>query len=184
MIFWKRLYCHLSGRFCVFRFYRPIYMLMRTLSILRFCILALFFISSSTAYSQFWQQTNGVGGDETISVTVTGSGHIFVGSRGLHRSTDGGITWKQLFTNAPMWSVKAIAVQPSGRLILSLVTSDINGYSGPLQNGIYVSDNDAVTWTYVDSAAYSINGFAQSGDHIYAASIAHGIYSSADGSTG
>ncbi|MFI5263200.1 MAG: hypothetical protein ACHQM6_01650, partial [Candidatus Kapaibacterium sp.] len=94
--------------------------------------------------AQNWVQTNGPGGDHISSIAVNSKGDIFIASRRLDRSTDGGKTWMPLFLSAPLWSIGNITLQPSGRIIVSgsdtVFASDDNGDTWnrlPLRSGTF-----------------------------------------------
>jgi photosystem II stability/assembly factor-like uncharacterized protein len=105
-------------------------------------LLFLLVLSAGNAFGQLWQQTNGVGGDGTRAIAVNSQGHIFVASAALHRSTDGGVTWKQIFLNLP-GTIGKIVVQPTGRIIVAISYYDGFNYSFP---AFYFSDDNGDNW--------------------------------------
>lgn len=101
----------------------------------------LLLILTANTYGQFWQQTNGPSGDNIRDIAVNSNGDIFVVSRGVHRSTDKGVTWRQIFTESSLWNFRQIIIQPSGKIF---VVSDemINGNL----KGVYSSIDNGNTW--------------------------------------
>ncbi len=105
-------------------------------------LLFLLVLPVGSAFGQLWQQTNGVGGNGTRSIAVTSQGHIFVASTALHRSTDGGVTWKQIFLNLP-GPIGKIVIQPTGRIIVAIDYYDGSNHSIP---AFYSSDDNGDSW--------------------------------------
>jgi photosystem II stability/assembly factor-like uncharacterized protein len=102
-------------------------------------LLFLLLLPVGNAFGQLWQQTNGSGGDRISSMAVNTQGHIFVVSRTLQRSTDGGVSWVRLLPSTPFGILGKIAAQPSGRLLLSMGQYD--NYSDPLDSIVFSDDN-------------------------------------------
>jgi len=109
-----------------------------------FFAFAILTILADISLAQEWVQTNGPGGDQISSIAVNAKGHIFIASRALHRSTDGGITWTQLFTNSPLSSIRKVFAQPSGAII-ALLDYPVN-YPDTVSSGIYRSVDNGNTW--------------------------------------
>jgi photosystem II stability/assembly factor-like uncharacterized protein len=106
---------------------------MRTKSLLLVIIILVAYATQTMA--QFWEQTNGGLEAKVYTIAITKNGNIFSQSDALHRSTDGGMTWKQIFTEAAIGSLGRIISLASGRIIL--VRKD---------SGLWKSDDDGGTW--------------------------------------
>src|ERR1700716_3377595 len=89
-----------------------------------FFIFAILLVYADISHAQNWVQTNGPGGDHISSIAVNSHGDIFIASRRLDRSTDGGKTWVHLLPSVRDWSFGKIAFQPSGRVIVSIQHRD------------------------------------------------------------
>jgi photosystem II stability/assembly factor-like uncharacterized protein len=120
-----------------------------------FCLccftLASFF--ASDVHGQVWEQTSGPGGDWIQSIAVNDQGHIFVVSRGLHRSTNKGQTWTQVFSQAPNFSLKKIFAQPSGTLILLLTHYSQPHTIDTAISGVYSSKDNGDTWLRISRSS-------------------------------
>lgn len=105
-------------------------------------IIALLLLTlTANTYGQFWQQTNGPSGDNIRDIAVNSNGDIFVISRGVHRSTDNGITWKQVCVESSLWNFHQIIIQPSGKIFLVAdETTKVN------MKGVYSSTDNGSTW--------------------------------------
>jgi photosystem II stability/assembly factor-like uncharacterized protein len=100
---------------------------------------------ASAAIAQQWSQTAGPGGDFLQTITINKQGDIFAVRAALHRSTDGGKSWKRIFPQAPLNSITSLIAQPSGRLIAQVALSYDN-YKNPSSGQLFFSDNNGDSW--------------------------------------
>ena len=107
-----------------------------------FFALAVLMVFTQNSNAQFWQQTNGPGGDNTQSVAVAPNGTIFVASRALHRSTDDGKTWQRILQDIPIWYIQKVVAQPSGAIIVF-----VNPYYQDIPNTLLRSTDNGDSWT-------------------------------------
>jgi hypothetical protein len=86
-------------------------------------ILLAVFIGRDISYGQLWEQMNGPGIDRIFSSKITRAGDIFVYTHIIHRSTDGGQTWKHvapdIFTNERDLRRADMFEHPSGSLFIA-----------------------------------------------------------------
>jgi len=121
---------------------------------------------------------------------------IYVGaaSGGVLKTTDGGITWNNLFDDVPVISVGDIAIDPNNPDILYAGTGEANASSFSfLGNGIYKSNDGGASWQHLglDSSGYigrivvdysnSQRVFVASCGYLFTANDQRGVYRSTDG---
>ena len=83
-----------------------------------------------------WVQTPGPTGGNITALAVTGAGTVLAGTEeGVHRSTDGGASWKWASATMTYRSISALAFDTSRTII-----------AGTGQGRIYKSTDDGVTW--------------------------------------
>ena len=83
-----------------------------------------------------WVQTQGPSGGNITALAVTPAGTVLAGTEeGIHRSTDGGATWKWASATMTYRSVSALARDSSGAVFV-----------GTGQGKIYRSTDDGVSW--------------------------------------
>ncbi|HET9137004.1 MAG TPA: T9SS type A sorting domain-containing protein [Candidatus Kapabacteria bacterium] len=108
---------------------------------------------ASICFAQQWSQTAGPGGDFLQTTAINKQGDIFAVRAALHRSTDGGKTWKRIFQEAPINSIASLIVQPSGRLIAQIILS-VDNYRNPSSGQLFFSDDNGDSWQQ-----FPIHGF-------------------------
>ncbi|MGC8864577.1 MAG: VPS10 domain-containing protein [Bacteroidales bacterium] len=84
---------------------------------------------------------------------------IYVGaaSGGIFKSTDGGITWQNVFTDAPVISIGSLAIDPGSPQVIWAGTGEANSSSFSfVGNGIYKSEDGGQTWQHkgLEQSAY------------------------------
>jgi photosystem II stability/assembly factor-like uncharacterized protein len=116
------------------------------------------------------------------------------GLGGLLRSSDGGATWQEIFSDKPVSSIGAIAVAPSNPKIVYIGTGEPNLRSDiAFGDGVWRSDDGGDTWKHagldgtgqiaavtVDPADPNIVFVAAVGDP-YRAGPERGVYKTSDG---
>ena len=69
---------------------------------------------------------------------------------GLIKTTNGGTTWKELFTDQPVYSIGAIALAPSDSNVIWVGTGEGNvRNTASFGNGVYRSTDAGETWKYL-----------------------------------
>lgn len=145
---------------------------------------------------EFAGPTN-IGGRVTdIEIPSGTTSVIFVAaaSGGILKSTDGGLSWKNVFSNQPVIPVGDIAIDPGNPDLMYAGTGEANSSSQSFRgDGIYRSVDGGETWQHsgLDEAAYFgriIIDYSNS-DRVYAAACGNlftpdgnrGIYRTTDG---
>ena len=96
---------------------------------------------------------------------------VYVGnaSGGIHKTTDGGVTWNPIFDNQSALAISCIEFEPGNPNTLWVGTGDaqISGYPF-IGDGIYKSTDDGNTWSAVTLAANAtaIRTIASAGNHV------------------
>ena len=121
---------------------------------------------------------------------------IYVGAAtgGILKTTDGGMTWENLFNDIPVISIGDIAIDPNDLDIIYAGTGEANSSSYSFWgNGIYKSTDAGENWTPsgLDNSAYigrilvdysnSQRVFAAACGYLFSYSDERGIYRSEDG---
>ncbi len=99
---------------------------------------------------------------------------VFAGCHdGLHRSTDGGATWAPISSYPGPW-VEALAISPNWPEDPTLLV----GTPG----GVYRTDDGGATWTRHGFTPLDVNMLtsAQDGQRLFAGTVYHGLFQSAD----
>jgi photosystem II stability/assembly factor-like uncharacterized protein len=136
-------------------------------------------IYRSSDNGETWVQV-GLRGYGVYTLGVDPHGHIFAATMWgpFFRSVDGGITWDELASpnlSAWMWS---FAFSADGK-----VFAGTNGSTAGTEGlGIYRSQDDGETWSYlgpgnVDITALAVNPLG----HVFAGTLGAGVYKSTDG---
>jgi len=133
-------------------------------------------IYRSSDNGQTWDQV-GLAGQGVSALGVDPHGHIFAGSEPglIFRSVDG-TSWEQVASVNPRVStrVTCFAFGAGGKMFAG--TSGFNG-----GNGIFWSENDWKTWSYVGPREISINAVAiNSFGHVFVGTTGAGVYRSTD----
>ena len=110
---------------------------------------------SASAYKYSWElvgPTN-IGGRITdLAVCPSDLDKFYVGaaSGGVFKTIDGGNTWENVFTQAPVISIGALALDPNDENTLYVGTGEANASSYSfLGNGMYKSTNGGLSWDYI-----------------------------------
>lgn len=110
---------------------------------------------ASSQYRYNWElvgPTN-IGGRITdLAVCPTDLDKFYVGaaSGGVYKTIDGGNTWANVFTNAPVISIGDIALDPNDENTLYVGTGEANASSYSfLGNGLYKSTNAGLSWEHI-----------------------------------
>ena len=99
-------------------------------------IATIFFPSFALSQPGSWLQTQGPPGGNVMSLVVTSSGSLLAGTEeGIHRSTDGGASWKWVSATMTYRSTSALARDSSGAV-----------FAGTGSGTIYKSTDDGVSW--------------------------------------
>jgi len=121
---------------------------------------------------------------------------IYIGAStgGLLKTTDGGITWDNLFDDVPVISVGDIAIDPNNSDVLYVGTGEANSSSFSfLGNGIYKSTDAGNTWQHLglEHSAYigrvvvdysnSDRVFVAACGNLFTTTDERGVYRSLDG---
>ena len=106
------------------------------------CLLA----SNSIAQTAFWEGTAGISGSPAHSVSTNKKGDIFIMSTSIVRSTDSGVSWKEIMEPNATDSYTGFAIAPNGDLY--------EGGNGNSPNtaqyaGIRKSTDNGDTWNVV-----------------------------------
>lgn len=83
--------------------------------------------------------------------------YVGAASGGIFKTTDGGANWQHLFTQAPVISIGALAIDPNNPNVLYAGTGEANASSFSfIGNGMYKSTNGGLTWNHIglEQSAY------------------------------
>ncbi len=117
---------------------------------------------STASRSAVWElagPTN-VGGRITdLAIHYNNPSTIYVGaaSGGIFKTTDNGFSWQHIFTDAPVISIGALAIDHSDQNILYAGTGEANSSSQSfIGNGIYKTTDAGQTWEHIglEQSAY------------------------------
>ena len=109
----------------------------------------------STRSSNEWvvQGPGNIGGRiNTVAIHPTNNDIIYVGSTagGVHKTTDGGLTWLPIFDDFAYLAIGAITLDPSDPEIVYVGTGDPNITGYPfIGDGVYKSMNGGQTWMHI-----------------------------------
>ncbi len=121
---------------------------------------------------------------------------VYIGAStgGLLKTTDGGVTWTNLFDDVPVISVGDIAIDPNNSDVLYVGTGEANSASFSfLGNGVYKSTDSGNTWEHLglEHSAYigrvivdysnSQRIFVAACGYLFTSNDERGIYRSLDG---
>lgn len=121
---------------------------------------------------------------------------IYLGaaSGGILKSTDGGLSWMQVFNGSPVVSIGALAIDPNNADVLFAGTGEANASSFSfIGNGIYKSTDAGQSWIHkgLEESAYfgrilvdhsnSNRVFAAACGTLFSPNEMRGIYRSTDG---
>lgn len=94
-----------------------------------------------------------IGGRITdLAINPANPATIYVGaaSGGILKTTDNGATWNNIFTEAPVISIGALALDPANDQVLYAGTGEANSSSQSyLGNGIYKTTDGGATWQHL-----------------------------------
>ena len=120
--------------------------------------------------------------------------YIAAASGGIYKTTDTGLTWQQIFTDAPVISIGDIALDPNNSMVIYAGTGEANASSYSfLGDGLWKSTDGGESWTHsgLESSAYiariivdynnSDRVFAAACGTLFSSSSERGVYRSADG---
>jgi len=123
---------------------------------------------------------------------------IYIGAStgGVLKTTDGGITWNNLFKNIPVVSIGDIAIDPGNSDVLYVGTGEANSSSFSFWgNGMYKSTDAGQTWQHIglENSAYigrvlvdnanSQRVFVAACGYLFSYNDERGVYRSEDGGT-
>jgi photosystem II stability/assembly factor-like uncharacterized protein len=155
----------------------------------------------SPAYRAAWEPAGpeNVGGRITdIGIHPSNPSTMYIGaaSGGIFKTTDNGLVWDNIFTDAPVISIGALAIDPNDQNILYAGTGEANASSYSfIGNGIYKSIDAGSTWenTGLEQSAYigrilvdhsnSQRIFVAACGTLFTPNQERGIYLSDDGGT-
>jgi photosystem II stability/assembly factor-like uncharacterized protein len=79
--------------------------------------------------------------------------YLAVGSGGVWRSDDAGISWKPIFDEQPSYSIGCVRIDPSRPNVIWVGTGEaVSGRHVAWGDGVYRSDDGGDTWTHVGLA--------------------------------
>jgi len=85
--------------------------------------------------------------DITVSPTDRSTWYIAVGSGGLWKTTNRGITWKPIFDDQPSYSIGTVTLDPNNQEIVWVGTGEnVSGRHVAWGDGVYRSTNGGATW--------------------------------------
>lgn len=155
--------------------------------------------AGSSAKGASWEPAGpfNVGGRITdIAVDPANSSVFYIAAAtgGIYKTTDDGASWENIFTNVPVISVGALALDPNNPTTLWAGTGEANASSFSfIGNGIYKSTDAGVTWQHagLEQSAYFgrivvdySNGnrvFAAACGTLFSTNEMRGIYRTTDG---
>ena len=154
---------------------------------------------SSTAKGASWTPAGpeNIGGRITdIAVDPLNNSIFYVAAAtgGIYKTTDDGASWQNVFTNAPVITVGALAIDPSNPQVVWAGTGEANSSSFSfIGNGIYKSTDGGATWQHkgLEQSAYFgrvvvdySNGnrvFAAATGTLFTPNATRGVYRTTDG---
>ncbi len=95
--------------------------------------------------------------DIAIHPSTPATMYIGAASGGIFKSTDNGGSWNNVFGNAPVISIGALAIDPANQNIIYAGTGEANASSYSfIGNGIYKSVDAGANWTHIglEQSAY------------------------------
>ncbi len=85
--------------------------------------------------------------DITVSPTNRSTWYIAVGSGGLWKTTNSGITWKPVFDNQPSYSIGTVTLDPNNPEIVWVGTGEnVSGRHVAWGDGVYRSNDGGANW--------------------------------------
>ncbi len=85
--------------------------------------------------------------DIAVSTTARSTWYIAVGSGGLWKTTNRGITWKAVFDDQPSYSIGTVTLDPNNPEIVWVGTGEnVSGRHVAWGDGVYRSTNGGATW--------------------------------------
>lgn len=100
-----------------------------------------------------------------IAADKQASGRIFVGAAngGVWMSTNGGLTYKQIFQTQPTQAIGAIALDPvhTTPTTIYVATGEANGSDSYYGQGIFKSTNLGASWTRIGGTTFDHASFAR-----------------------
>ena len=99
------------------------------------------------AQANFWEQTNGPGGN-IRSLAINSNGDIFAGTTlgGVFRSTDNGDNWSPINTGLTTTAVLALAINGSGEIFV-----------GTFSGGVFRSSDNGDNWSAISVGLTNTN---------------------------
>lgn len=155
--------------------------------------------SASPKLSATWQPAGpyNIGGRITdIAIHPASPATMYIGaaSGGIFKTTDNGSSWENVFTDAPVISIGALAIDGQNSQVLYAGTGEANASSYSfIGNGIYKTYNGGLSWEHIglEQSAYigrilvdhtnSQRIFAAACGTLFTPNDQRGIYRSADG---
>lgn len=155
--------------------------------------------ASSVAKGAVWNEAgpNNIGGritDIAVDHVNPSTFYIAAATGGIYKTVDNGLNWQNVFTNVPVISVGAIAIDPNNNTTLWAGTGEANASSFSfIGNGIYKSVDAGETWHNMglEQSAYfgrivvdysnSNRIFAAACGNLFSANETRGIFRTNDG---
>ncbi len=117
--------------------------------------------------------TNGIDADNFITIAITDSCCIFIGSRTddiIYRSLDNGDSWMPVLITDPPVGIETIAINPSNTI-----------FAGTESNVVYRSIDNGDTWQafsmeIIDPHPYITDIVFDGNNNIYASSYVDGVF--------
>lgn len=83
--------------------------------------------------------------------------YIGAASGGILKTSDGGVSWQNVFSQAPVIAIGALAIDPANQQVLYAGTGEANASSYSfIGNGVYKSTNAGQSWSHIglEESAY------------------------------